>query len=175
MGSRRIVERRGDVRYRQLERINRMPIFLVQWPPDILIERLHRRPRLLGNMSHDARNHLALIKPLLTLHDILGRHAPFREINIALFFVNAEDDDDFIAADTDEFLDGSDAPPGELREEDHAVDVVVFEEFDVGAHFGNLRGWVVSGGWFCGGGGGWVRTCLTLTMTNSSRSGYLFS
>lgn len=35
-------------------------------------------------------------------------------------------------------MDAADAPPGEFGEEDHAVDVVVFEELDVGAHLCDL-------------------------------------
>ena len=44
-----------------------------------------------------------------------------------LLLVDTEDDDDFIAADTDELLDRSDTSPGELRQEDHSLDVVIFE------------------------------------------------
>ena len=44
-----------------------------------------------------------------------------------LFLVHTEDDDDFIAADTDELLDRSDTSPRKLREQDHTLDVVIFE------------------------------------------------
>ena len=43
-----------------------------------------------------------------------------------LLFVDSEHDDDLVAAHANELLDGSDAPSGQLREQDHAVDVVVF-------------------------------------------------
>ena len=44
-----------------------------------------------------------------------------------LLLVYTEDDDDFVPADTDEFLDRSDTSPRELREQDHSLDVVVFK------------------------------------------------
>ena len=49
------------------------------------------------------------------------------EARRTLLLVDTEDDDDFVAADADEFLDGADAPPRELGEQDHALDVVVLE------------------------------------------------
>ena len=50
-----------------------------------------------------------------------------------LLLVYTEDDDDFVPADTDEFLDRSDTSPRELREQDHPLDVVVFKLL--------VRGW----------------------------------
>ena len=44
-----------------------------------------------------------------------------------LLLVYTEDDDDFVPADTNEFLDRSDTSPRELREQDHPLDVVVFK------------------------------------------------
>jgi hypothetical protein len=57
---------------------------------------------------------------------------------VTLLLVDAQHDDDLVAADADELLDAADAPPRQLGEEDHAVDVVVLEELDVGAHLGDL-------------------------------------
>ena len=44
-----------------------------------------------------------------------------------LLLVDTEDDDDFIAADTDELLDRSDTSPRELGQEDHALNVIVLQ------------------------------------------------
>ena len=44
-----------------------------------------------------------------------------------LLLVYPQNDNDLIPADTDELLDRSDTSPRELGEEDHALDVVVFE------------------------------------------------
>jgi hypothetical protein len=52
--------------------------------------------------------------------------------------VHAKHDDDLVATNADELLDTSDTPPREFGEENHAVDVVVLEELDVGSHVGNL-------------------------------------
>jgi hypothetical protein len=43
------------------------------------------------------------------------------------FLVDTENDDDLVPADPDEFLDRPDAASGEFGEEDHALDVIVFE------------------------------------------------
>ena len=48
-------------------------------------------------------------------------------------FVHTKDDDDFVPAYTDEFLDRSDTSPRELREQGHALDVVIFRLL--------VRGW----------------------------------
>lgn len=37
----------------------------------------------------------------------------------------------------DKLVDGADSPPGQLREEDHTFNVVVFQQGDVSAHFGD--------------------------------------
>lgn len=44
-----------------------------------------------------------------------------------LLLVHTEDDNYFVAADTDELLDRSDTSPGELGKEDHALNVVILE------------------------------------------------
>ena len=43
------------------------------------------------------------------------------------FLVDTENDDDLVPADPDEFLDRPNAASGEFREEDHALDIIVFE------------------------------------------------
>lgn len=55
-----------------------------------------------------------------------------------LLLVHTEDDDDLVAADANELLDTADAPPAQLRQQNHALGIVVLEELDVRAHFGNL-------------------------------------
>jgi hypothetical protein len=86
-----------------------------------------------------------------------------------LLLVNSEDNDDLIAADSDELLNTSDTSSGQFGEKDHAIDVVVFEELYVGTHFCDLFRYQS------------VRirhlkavkrsTCLTFTMTKLSISG----
>ena len=73
-----------------------------------------------------------------------------------LFLVDTENDDNLIPANPDKFLDGPDAASGEFGEEDHALDVIVFElcgkiqsagrsvaikdpdQFNICTHFRNL-------------------------------------
>ena len=62
---------------------------------------------------------------------------PFRPL-LTLILVDPHDDDGLCLADPDEFVDGADAPPRQLREQDHALDVVVLEQTHVGAHLGDL-------------------------------------
>lgn len=51
--------------------------------------------------------------------------------------VNSDDHDAFIPADPDEFVYGTNPSPGQLTEEDHALDVVVLQQADIGPHFSN--------------------------------------
>lgn len=53
-------------------------------------------------------------------------------------FVDPQHDNDLVPSNTDELLDGPDTSSGQLREQDHAVDVVILEELDVGPHLGDL-------------------------------------
>lgn len=57
---------------------------------------------------------------------------------LTFLLVNSEDNDDLIAPNSDELLDTSDTSSGQFGEEDHAIDVVVFEELHVGTHFRDL-------------------------------------
>ena len=54
------------------------------------------------------------------------------------FLIYSQYNDDFISSNSDKFVDTSDPSSGEFTEKDHAFDVVVFEQFDVGAHFCDL-------------------------------------
>jgi hypothetical protein len=55
------------------------------------------------------------------------------EVGCTFVFVDAENDDDFFAADADEFLDGADAAAREFGKEDEAGGVLVFGESDIGS------------------------------------------
>lgn len=60
-----------NVRYRELERIHGVPISLVQGPGNILVQVLYWCLCLLRHMSHYRVDHLALVVPFFTLHNIL--------------------------------------------------------------------------------------------------------
>jgi len=49
-------------------------------------------------------------------------------------FVYPNDDHAFIPANSDEFVDGSDSPSRQFTEQDHAFDVVVFQEVHISPH-----------------------------------------
>lgn len=52
-------------------------------------------------------------------------------------FVHSYDHNALVPADADEFVYGTNASPGQLTEEDHAFDVVVLQQADIGSHFSN--------------------------------------
>ena len=81
----------GDVRYRELEGINSVTVAFIQRPPDMLIQCLHRYPRLLRHMSHYRRDHLAFVVALFALHDVFGRYTTFGEIDVACASLSAPD------------------------------------------------------------------------------------
>lgn len=47
--------------------------------------------------------------------------------NLTFFLVHTEDDDNFVTSDTDEFLYRAYTTTGELRQEDHSLDIVVLQ------------------------------------------------
>ena len=53
---------------------------------------------------------------------------------LTLLFVDSDDDHTLVAAYADELVDGADTSTGQLAQEDHALDVVVLQKADVGAH-----------------------------------------
>ena len=61
----------------ELEGVNRVAEFAVQRPCYALVQGLDRGVGLLGNVSHDRVDHLALVIALLALDDILRRHTAF--------------------------------------------------------------------------------------------------
>lgn len=133
-----------------------MAIFAVQWPADCLIQSLKRGLGLLRNVAHDRVDGLALVIPLLALDDILRRHSSLRKIDIAwgrrqsgrrfshavarltLLLVDTQNHDDLIATNTDELLDTSNTSSRQFGEEDHSVNIVVFQQLHICAHLGNL-------------------------------------
>lgn len=59
------------------------------------------------------------------------------EKTLTLLFVYTDDHHTLIAADADELVDGADPPTRQLAEQDHALDVVVLQQADVGPHLGD--------------------------------------
>lgn len=57
-------------------------VFSVQWPGDLLVEGLKGGLGRLRDVAHNRVNRLALVVPLLTLEDILGRDTTLRQIDI---------------------------------------------------------------------------------------------
>lgn len=55
-----------------------------------------------------------------------------------LFFVHTQNYHNFVSTHSDELLYTPYASPGELREQNHAVDVVVFQKLHICAHLGDL-------------------------------------
>jgi len=55
-----------------------------------------------------------------------------------LLLVDTQHDDDLVAANANKLLDRADASPGQLGKQNHAVDVIILEELDVGSHVGDL-------------------------------------
>ena len=57
---------------------------------------------------------------------------------ITFLFVHSEHHNNLIAADSDELLYTSDTTSRKLRKQNHAINIIVLEQLDVGSHFGNL-------------------------------------
>ena len=61
-----------------------------------------------------------------------------RSVALTLLLIHTEHDDDLVTANTDELLDTADTSARQFGEQDHAVDVVMFQQLHVCAHFGDL-------------------------------------
>lgn len=61
-----------------------------------------------------------------------------RGLGLALLLVHTKHDDDLVTADTNKLLDTADTSARQFGEQNHAVDVVILEELNVCAHFGDL-------------------------------------
>jgi hypothetical protein len=57
---------------------------------------------------------------------------------LTLLLVHSEHNNDLVASNSDQLLDTSDTSSGEFGQQDHAVNVVVFEKFNVSTHLGDL-------------------------------------
>lgn len=53
-------------------------------------------------------------------------------------YLTSQDNNNFVSSHADELLDASNSPPRQLREENHAIDIVILEELDICPHVGNL-------------------------------------
>ena len=132
-------------------------VFLVQWPADLRVQRLHRGLSLFSHMPHDWCHHFAFIEFLLAFDDVLWWHSTFRQIDITyrphlsaprsesslvathtLLFVHPQNHNNLISPYPDELLYTPYTSPRELRKQNHAVNVVVFQQFDICAHLSNL-------------------------------------
>ena len=126
------------VRYGKFKCVDNVAILIVEWPANRLVQCLYGDEGLFGDMAHDGMRQLALVVSLLALDNVLGRHAALREVDVALFLVDTEYDGHLIAPYPDELLDTADASPGQLREQNHAINVVILEQFNVGTHLSDL-------------------------------------
>ncbi len=59
--------------------------------------------------------------------------------SLTLLLVYPQNHDDLVTPDSDKFLDTSNTTSREFGEQDHAVDVVILQQLDIGSHFCNLR------------------------------------
>jgi hypothetical protein len=65
-----------------------------------------------------------------------------------LLLIDTEHNNDLVAADANELLDTANTTPRELRKKNHAVDIIILEELDVGTHVGDLANMVCQhAGW----------------------------
>lgn len=63
---------------------------------------------------------------------------PWGMIFLTLLLVDTEDNDNLVTSDTNELLDTANTSAGKFGQQDHSVDVIVFEKLHVCAHLGNL-------------------------------------
>lgn len=67
----------------KLEGIVRVTVFPVQWPSNLLVQRLEGSEGSLRNMAHDGVHGLALVISLFTLDNILGRNSTLGKIDVS--------------------------------------------------------------------------------------------
>jgi hypothetical protein len=65
-----------------------MAVSLVQGPSNSLVKALNGDGDLLGNVSHDGVDHLALVVSLLALNDILGGDSSLGKIDVTWPIIN---------------------------------------------------------------------------------------
>ena len=81
---------------------------------------------------------LGFLVLLFTLDDVFGGDTTLGQIDVTFFFVHTKNDHDVVLADTDQLLDGPYTSTGQFAQQDHPLDVVVLQQFDVGTHLGDL-------------------------------------
>lgn len=65
-------------------------------------------------MADDGGDGLGAVVTLFAFCNVFGADSAFAQIDVAFVFVNTHYDDDLIAADADQFLDGPNASAGEF-------------------------------------------------------------
>mmetsp|Transcript_5719 Transcript_5719/g.12069 ORF Transcript_5719/g.12069 Transcript_5719/m.12069 type:complete len:201 (-) Transcript_5719:432-1034(-) len=124
--------------HRQLERVVGVSVLFVEGPSHLFVQLVEVEPPGVGQVAEDRVDPLGFVVAVFALGNVLGAHPTFGEVDVAFFFVDAEDHDHFVSVHAEELVDGTDATSGEFRKEDHALYVVVFEEGDVGSHLGDV-------------------------------------
>ena len=81
---------------------------------------------------------MLLLYLFLASLDIFFGDSPLAKVDVALLFVDMEHHHELDPTHLDETADAPNLMPRELGEQDHALDVVVLEEWDVGAHVGDV-------------------------------------
>lgn len=132
-------------------------VFLVEWPSDPLVKLLEWDLSGLGDVAHNRVNRLALVVSLFTLDNIFGGDTTLRQIDVScinresaiwtsnelninhtLLLVDTQNNNNLVAANTDQLLNTANTSSRKFGKQNHAVDVVVFQQLDVGAHLGDL-------------------------------------
>mmetsp|Transcript_38779 Transcript_38779/g.92846 ORF Transcript_38779/g.92846 Transcript_38779/m.92846 type:complete len:238 (+) Transcript_38779:395-1108(+) len=106
----------------------------VQRPRRLAVERLHVDALHLGDVPHDAVHRLRLVEALVALGHVLRRHASLRQVDVPLLLVDTQHHAHLLLPDPDQLVHRADAAARELREQDHALDVVILEQAHVRAH-----------------------------------------
>ena len=73
-------------------------------------------------------------KSLFTFCNIFCGNASLGQIDVALFLINTQYHHHFISIYANQLVDTSDPPPTQLTQQDHALDVVIFQQGHVGSH-----------------------------------------
>ena len=100
-------------------------------------------------MAHDRMDCLCLVEPFLAFDDVLGGDSPLGKIDVAylsgrhlvgrtFLLIDPQYDDHFVAPDSDELVDTPDPPSRQLAEQNHSLDIVVFQQLDICAHLCDL-------------------------------------
>ena len=76
---------RGCIRDGVLESVNSVAVLLLQGPANGLVQSLDGLLDLLGDVSEDRVDHLALVEPFLALDDILGRDTTLGKIDVSWY------------------------------------------------------------------------------------------